>query len=78
MFLNVTTDTTRPHKPRTHAISGLDSIPAVLPCELDTIAAITIEVTIVAMEDLNFIPIVSGIKPSKIEEIVMIIMLTGL
>ena len=48
-----------------------------LPCEFDTIAAITSEVIIVAMVDLNFTPIASGIKASKIEEIVMMIMLNG-
>ena len=71
IFLIATTEKMIPMIPKIIAATGIDINPALLPCEFDAMATMTIDETTVAIVDFFIIPTYSGRSPNRIADIVV-------
>ena len=60
-----------PMIPKIIAATGIDINPALLPCEFDAMATMTIEETTVAIVDFFIIPTYNGRSPNRTADIVV-------
>ena len=63
IFLIATAEKMMPMIPKITAATGIDINPALLPCEFDAMATMTIDETTVAIVDFFIIPTYSGRSP---------------
>ena len=71
IFLIAIAEKTIPMIPKIIAATGIDINPALLPCEFDAMATMTIDETTVAIVDFFIIPTYNGRSPNKIADIVV-------
>ena len=71
IFLIATAEKMMPMIPKITAATGIDINPALLPCEFDAMATMTIDETTVAIVDFFIIPTYSGRSPNRIADIVV-------
>ena len=71
IFLIAIAEKMIPMIPKIIAATGIDINPALLPCEFDAMATMTIDETTVAIVDFFIIPTYSGRSPNKIADIVV-------